>query len=227
MKVTLARPWLIADLGAPHRILGWALNRPGFASAARIVWREVRDADLTPALDVRAWIAAELAGRGLADAAAMLTSRDIGAHVRAEAAVEGHGATCLATIGLSNAERVGSRTPRGDGRWGTINLALRLSTPLADGALVEALSIAAEARTAAVIDSAPDRPGGRITGTGTDCIIVAAPPGDGAYAGLHTPLGEALGRAVYDAVRSGADDWQASVGLSAVTTRCDSSGSLA
>ncbi|HRO11147.1 adenosylcobinamide amidohydrolase, partial [Amaricoccus sp.] len=76
----------------------------------------------------------------------------------------------------------------------------------------EALSVAAEARPAAVIDAAPDRPGGRITGTGTDCILVAAPPGDGAFAGLHTPLGEAIGRAVYAAVRRGADDWWATFG---------------
>ncbi len=212
MKLTLDRPWLIADLGAPHRTLGWPLNRPGYATASRVVWREVRDADLTPDLDVAKWLGPELATRGLADAAAMLTSRDIGAHVLRAAEVEGRGATCLATVGLSNAERVGTRARPGRGLWGTINLAVRLSEPLTDGALAEALSIATQARTAAVIDASPDRPEGRITGTGTDCVLVAAPPGDGAFAGLHTPLGEAIGRATYDAVRRGADDWWASVG---------------
>lgn len=207
MRVTLARPWLVADLGAPLRTLGWALNRPGFATARRIAWREVRNADLTPALDVHAWLDRELDGAGLADAVAMVTSRDLSRHVLRSAAVEGAAADCLATVGLSNAERVGARIRPGAGGPGTINLAVRLSTPLSDGALVEALSIAAEARTAAVIAASPDRPGGRITGTGTDCIVVAAPPGTGAYAGLHTPLGEAIGRAVYDAVRAGADDW--------------------
>lgn len=214
MRVTLNRPWLVADLGAPLRTLGWPLNRPGFATASRIAWRELRDADLAPGLDAAAWLAAALAARGLADAPAMLTSRDIGAHVLRRAEVEGRAADCLATVGLSNAERVGTRARpglRGTIR-GTINLALRLSTPLTDGALAEALSVAAEARTAAVIDAAPDRPGGRITGTGTDCILVAAPPGDGAFAGLHTPLGEAIGRAVYAAVRRGADDWWATFG---------------
>lgn len=211
MKVTLARPWLVADLGGPHRTLGWALNRPGFANATRIAWREVRDADLPPGLDVAAWLAEELRRHDLADAPAMLTSRDIGRHVLRHAEVEGVRVDCLATVGLANAERVGTRARRDGGRWGTINLAVRIDTPLSEGAMIEALSIATEARTAAVIDTSPDRPDGRVTGTGTDCIVLAAPPGAGAYAGLHTPLGEAIGCAVYTAVLHGAEAWTSSV----------------
>ncbi|MGR3481375.1 hypothetical protein [Salipiger marinus] len=41
-------------------MLSWALNRPGYVRARRILWREVRNADLPPDLDVRAWLAAEL-----------------------------------------------------------------------------------------------------------------------------------------------------------------------
>lgn len=212
MRVTLRAPWLVADLGAPHRTLGWALNRPGFCTATRIVWREVRNADLPVGLDVAVWLAGELDRGGLADAPAMLTSRAISHHVLDRAEVEGEAADCLATVGLSNGERVGARARPGRGLWGTINVALRVSAGLSDGAMTEALSIVAEARTAAVIDASPGRDGGRITGTGTDCIVVAAPPGTRAYAGLHTPLGEAIGRAVYAAVRRGADDWWGSVG---------------
>lgn len=212
MRLVLDRPWLIAGFGGPCRVLGWALNRPGFATASRAVWREVRDADLGPDFDAARWLGEELAARGLADAQAMLTSRDIGCHVLRRAEVEGVAASCLATVGLSNGERVGARARPGRGLWGTINLALHISAPLTEGAMVEALSIAVEARTAAVLDASPARPGGAITGTGTDCVVLAAPPGAGAFAGLHTPLGEAIGRAVYDAVRRGADDWWASVG---------------
>lgn len=229
MQLVLDPPWLVADLGAPLRVLGWAINRPGFATARRIVWREVRGADLRPGLDPAAWIADELAGRGLGDAPALLTSRPLRHHVLRRAEVGGVAVDCLATVGLSNGERVGARRQAGNGLWGTINLAARISAPLAEGALVEALSIAVEARTAAVMEAAPpsasalasDRPGqaagaipgaSAITGTGTDCVVVAAPPGDGAYAGLHTPLGEALGRAVYEAVRQGAEDWWAEIG---------------
>ncbi len=48
--------------------------------------------------------------------------------------------------------------------------------------------------------------GGLATGTGSDCIAIAAPPGQAAFAGLHTEIGEALGRVVYDAVAAGATD---------------------
>lgn len=231
MQLDLDPPWLVADFGAPLRVLGWTINRPGFASARRVVWREVRAADLRPGLDPAAWIAGELAGRGLGDAPALLTSRPLRHHVLRRAEVGGAVVDCLATVGLSNGERVGTRRQAGQGLWGTINLAARISTPLSEGTLVEALSIAVEARTAAVMEAAPralgaaakpvasPRDGPRdgpvtapITGTGTDCAVVAAPPGAGAYAGLHTPLGEALGRAVYAAVRQGADDWWAEIG---------------
>lgn len=219
MQLDLDPPWLVADFGAPLRVLGWAINRPGFARARRVVWREVRGADLRPGLDPAAWIAGELAGRGLGDAPALLTSRPLRHHVLRRAEVGGAVVDCLATVGLSNGERVGTRRQAGQGLWGTINLAARISTPLSEGALVEALSIAVEARTAAVMETAPrprDAAAGPvaapITGTGTDCAVVAAPPGAGAYAGLHTPLGEALGRAVYAAVRQGAEDWWAEIG---------------
>jgi adenosylcobinamide amidohydrolase len=54
------------------------------------------------------------------------------------------------------------------------------------------------------------RPDGKpVTGTGTDCIVVAAPGTDGgeAFAGLHTDIGAAIGRAVYDAVLQGGMAW--------------------
>ena len=81
--------------------------------------------------------------------------------------------------------------------------------PLTDGAMVEALSIVAQARTAAVIESWYVERGPAITGTGTDCIVVASPCRDEplACAGLHTEVGEAIGGAVYDATRDGAEQW--------------------
>lgn len=209
MRVTLVRPWLIAELGRPMRVLSWALNRPGFATAERIVWREVRNADLPPGLDVTAWFTAELAGAGHGAAIGLLTARDIGRHARARAEVEGIRAEALATVGLTNGERVGRRRPGAPGPAGTINIAVTVSAGLTEAALIEALSIAAEARTAAVLAHGPGLAEGRVTGTGTDCIAVAAPPGDEAHAGLHTAVGHALGAAVLDAVTAGVLDWMA------------------
>ncbi len=55
--------------------------------------------------------------------------------------------------------------------------------------------------------------GSRATGTGTDCIAIAALPGRLGGAGLHAAVGEALGRAVREAVTAGAADWVAENGL--------------
>ncbi|MEL6769288.1 MAG: adenosylcobinamide amidohydrolase [Pseudomonadota bacterium] len=210
MTPDLAPPWLVADLGRPHRVLSWALNRPGFVTAQRIAWREVRNADLPKHRDAAAWFVAEIEAAGHTDAVCFLTSRSLRHFVATEASAEGVVARCIATVGLSNAERVGAR--RHATAVGTINIAVAVSTPLADAALIEALSIAAEARTAAVIAHGPDTPNGRATGTGTDCIAVAAPPGAALHAGLHTAVGEALGRAVLDAVAQGTQHWMAEQG---------------
>lgn len=221
MKLTLERPWLELRLPAPQRVLSWSLTRPGFAMADLILWRQVRNADLPPGLDVAAWLRRELAARGRDRAVAMLTSRDLDAFERTEAAAEGIRARCVATVGLSNAERVGVRLARDGAReWGTINIAVILSAPLSEAAQIEALSIAAQARTAAVIDTGLRIATGIATGTGTDCIAVAAPAGRVPFAGLHTAAGEAVGRAVYDAVRRGAQLWMETVHRKQGVSRC-------
>ena len=204
-------PWMAFDLGAEMQVLSWSLTRPGFVRARRIVWREVRNADLTPNLDVLTWFHAELAARGAADAVGLLTSRDIRAVTQARVTIGTVTARAVATVGLSNAERVGARMDRAGKDWGTINIALRLDQPLSQAALLETMSIAVQARTTAVIEAGYRLPTGLATGTGTDCVAVAAPEGEIPYAGLHTAIGEAAGRAVYDAVRQGVTEWMQSV----------------
>ena len=204
-------PWLDFDLGEPMQVLSWAVHRPGLVMARRIIWREVRNADLPQHLDVAGWLQGELAARDAMDAVTFLTSRAIRHHHVARVQSGLACATALATVGLSNAERIGSRVCRAGQEWGTINIALHLDggpdTGLNDAALIETLSIAAAARTSAVIEAGLDLPTGRATGTGTDCIAVAARPGLIPYAGMHTDMGEAAGRAVHDAVRAGAREW--------------------
>ena len=207
MSVTLDRPWLRFDLGSTHRVLSWSLTQPGFVKADTILWREVRNADLPKDFDVLGWLTSELAQRGDEAAVTLLTSRDLDAFETAEATVDGVTAHCVATVGLSNAERIGTRLDRSGKDWGTINIAVRVDAPLADAALVELVSIIAQARTTAVMEMGHALPTGIATGTGTDCIAVAAPPGDAPFAGMHTPVGEAVGRAAYQAVRAGARIW--------------------
>lgn len=211
MTVTLDRPWLEMDLGADLRVLSWSLNTPGFVTARHIVWREVRDADLPRDFDVDGWFRRELAARDRAQAVGLLTSRNIDAFNLAEHTADGIHARAVATVGFSNAERIGTRLDRGDKDWGTINVAVQVDAGLTDAALIETLSIATQARTAAVMDAGYDLPTGRATGTGTDCIAVAAPQGDVAFAGLHTAVGEAVGAAVFEAVSKGARVWMDTV----------------
>ncbi|KFI33150.1 adenosylcobinamide amidohydrolase [Haematobacter missouriensis] len=258
MTVTLDRPWLRCDLGRMRRVLSWSLNRPGFVSARHILWREVRDADLTTDLDTGRWFTGELARSGDTEAVGLLTSRDVGTWRGASAEVEGIRAQAVVTAGLSNAERVGRRRPvtpdyraaggvagtvstsgvtgggiaesgvgaarfstpgamtsglaaggLAAGGYGTINIAVAVSEGLSDGAMVEALSIVAEARTAAVLEAGLVLVTGTATGTGTDCIALAADPGEARHAGLHTPAGEVLGRVVMEATAAAIADWMA------------------
>lgn len=216
LKHHLRRPWLVAELGGPCRVLSFAPYRPGFTLARHIVWREVRNADLSAEFDATRWFASEMAANNFENAVGMLTSRDIGRAFRCEARIENISAAAIATVGLGNAERVGVRfsRPGPDGKpsYGTINIAVQLrgESPdwgLTEVAQTEALTIVAQARTAAVMDAGPNLPVGRVTGTGTDCIALAAPPGSQCFAGLHTAVGEAIGKVVYHCVTQGVQDW--------------------
>lgn len=209
--VALDRPWLALDLPARCRVLSWSINRPGFVEAERILWREVRNADLPRDLDVHRWLNSALQSRGDTYAVAFLTSRDIRAYHDATATVDGVTARCVATVGLSNAEHIGTRLDRSGKDWGTINIAVVTDQAITDGARIEALSLAAQARTVAVTQAGLDLPTGRASGTGTDCIAVAALSGDQCYAGMHTSLGEAIGRCVVQAVSAGATEWMETV----------------
>lgn len=210
--VTLARPWLMFDLGRDMQVLSWAINRPGFVTARRIVWREVRNANLRKGMDVREWLDDALQSQGYADAVAFLTSRDVSLFTQSAAKVGRTTAQCVATVGLSNAERVGSRVDRQTQDWGTINLAVRLNSGLSQTGLIETLSIVTQARTSAIIEAGLALPAGLATGTGTDCIAVAAPDGPQDYAGLHTDIGEAVGLAVCRARILGARQWKSDLG---------------
>lgn len=176
------RPLLVARFARPQATLSRAMARPGFVTADAVAWLEVAHADLTLETDPFAILHDGLAGAGLDAAVAMTTARDVRPARMARAA---------------------------SGAPGAINLLVAVSVPLRPATLIEAMSIADEARTAAVV--ALDRPvaGGPATGTGTDCAVVAAPDGpEGeAFAGLHTDVGCAVAAAVFSAVDEAGRDW--------------------
>jgi adenosylcobinamide amidohydrolase len=209
-SVKLEPPFLLATFPVPHRVLSWSMLRPGFQIAHRVVWLEIHNRDLPPDVDAGQVIRDRVGAAGLDDAVVFVTSRDIRRHHLERVAVETERATCLTTVGLSNSERVGVRLHQPPPLAGTINTLVQVSRPLSDAALIEAVSIATEARTAAVLDSGERRKGVAVTGTGTDCIAVAAPLGDdaAAFTGKHTVIGECIGAAVYKATAEGIRAWR-------------------
>lgn len=199
---------LAVRFAAEQAVLSWSLTRPGFVRADAVAWLEVSETDLPIGVDPAALLSDRLTAAGYGDAVQLMTSRDVKKHHHAVRQSGEATAFCLATVGLANAGRVGADTPQ-SGRMGTINLVAHVDQPLDEAGLIEALSIAAEARTAAVIDLGWTRDGRVVTGTGTDCIAVACPVADRrqTYAGLPTDVGRAIGGAVYDAVLAGGREW--------------------
>ncbi|MBK1663352.1 hypothetical protein CKO38_09475 [Rhodospirillum rubrum] len=215
-------PLLVARFARPQRMVGWAINRPGLCQASAVAWVQVDNGDLPCGIEPRAVLDARLEAAGLGDAVGLLTARTITRYHQARRNVGGASAQVLITLGLGNAERIGAppaagRPPDAPHPPGTVNILCHVSTRLDDGALLEALSIATQARTAAIIEGGLIRAGQNrpVTGTGTDCLILACPPEGPAspYAGLHTGVGQAIGAAVYDATREAMDLWISEGGI--------------
>lgn len=199
---------LVATFARTHLALSWSLTRPGFTQIRHVAWLHVRDDELSVDRDPAVLLEERMAAAGLQDAVHLMTSRDVRQHHMARACVGNATATCLATVGLGNAVRIGAPPHRCRGA-GTINILVHVDRPLSAAALIETISIAAQARTVAIVDLAWKPQGEVVTGTGTDCIVVASPADAPAeqFAGLHTDVGVAVGRAVHQAVARGGKVW--------------------
>lgn len=209
ISVELDRPWLIARLARRMRILSHAPWGAGYRMGDTVLWREVRNKDLSVDFPVEDWFPAEIARAPAAGQVGMMTSRDIGTWTGAETVVEGVRAAAVVTLGLSNAETVGRRLPYHTADYGTVNILVATDAGLDETAQLETLTVAVQARTAAILDLGLELATGRASGTGTDCLALACLPGEGRYAGLHTPVGEAVGAAVHRAVGQAGQDWMA------------------
>lgn len=179
-------------------------------------WCQVATEELGTSVSPREFLRDKFARAGIAgDAVGMLTSADLDGYMDIEKSGSGVSARVIATVGMSNALRVGDPVRR-EVAAGTINLLCALSARMTKEALIEAMSIAAEARTAAVLESGilSGETGLPATGTGTDCMVLAAPvaPSEAepiVYTGKHTLTGSLIGQAVFEAVRAGCQNWLA------------------
>lgn len=211
--LSCSRPWLVATLPRPCRLVSWSLNRPGIVTAERVAWLEVGNEELIHIDDPLAWFHRRLDETGLADAVGMITARNVACHEQASATVEGVRADCLITLGLNNGETIGRRLGAAHHplNAGTINILAAVSVPLSDAALLEMSSIVTQARTVALLRFGYRRPqmDDVVTGTGTDCVVAAAPVGGDKlpFAGMHTAVGEAVGRAVLKATEAASRAW--------------------
>ncbi|MBI4401873.1 MAG: adenosylcobinamide amidohydrolase [Nitrospirae bacterium] len=115
------------------------------------------------------------------------------------------------TVGVSNAVQAGEPpVPSADGKNrfvpGTINIILVTNARLATPAMVGAVQVATESKTAVLLSkrvpSWTGLPGA--TGTGTDAVVVACGEGPAfQYSGTHTEIGAMIGRLVNRGVAEG------------------------
>ena len=112
------------------------------------------------------------------------------------------------TVGVTNAVRAGESSHHDSdiADVGTINMILVTNARLSVGAMVGAVGVATESKTAVLLEEkvkschSPHA----ATGTGTDVVAIAT--GDGPscrYSGTHTKIGELIGRVVHFGIKKG------------------------
>jgi len=203
--------WLIAKFLETQRMLSWAVHNAGQTINQYVAWNSVNTEELSKSINPETYYIQKSIKDDIPDAVGLLTSADLDGYTQITKSFGPYEAHCVATVGMGNALRVGDR-PTAANMVGTINVLASISASLSDDAMLEAMSIATEARTSAVIDSGVKsiRTNKQATGTGTDCIVIASSalkPGS-KYAGKHTIIGHLIGSCVYKAVSVGIDKWK-------------------
>ena len=215
----IATPWavtvqgatLVVSLPVPYRVLSWAPLNPGLVEARTIINHHVNIKDPIPDEPTHSLMQHAQQLHLSFPVVGLMTGVSMERLVRQTEQLDALILECSATVGLSNALAVGDPATYEE-RPGTINLIVLLDHPLTSGAMVEAISLVTEAKLqslqAADVRSTVSH--ALATGTGTDCIAIACPPGKAAYhyCGKHTRLGELLGRVVSASVREGIDKTQ-------------------
>ncbi|WP_035957856.1 adenosylcobinamide amidohydrolase [Bryobacter aggregatus] len=211
MVVETRGRWLIVTFDEPCAVLSWAIVNGGWQQTRQIAWLYLEANEIAGVEEPADWLRSQMHAAGLAGAVGLMTSRRQHAYVEAEASDGDCVARSVATMGFSNALRVGD--PSGPWQPATINLLVHLSTPLTTEAALETLNLLTEAKTLATLEQgiASKRSGEPATGTGTDYMVLAWPLAGPrqAYGGKHTAVGAAAGKAALAAMRAGIPDWKA------------------
>jgi adenosylcobinamide hydrolase len=128
------------------------------------------------------------------------------ARVRRRERVSVDGVDVESTVGLSHPTWAASDDAAPTTRVGTINTVVFIPVRLSDGALVNAIASATEAKSQALFDA--DIPA---TGTASDAVSLFCPLGGDIerFAGPRSLWGARIARATHHAVLSGARSWDA------------------
>jgi adenosylcobinamide hydrolase len=194
---------LLASLPVAHRCLSSAVLGGGLTSTRH--WLNLQVPHDYARTDPEAHLIEVARANALdpSEVIGMLTAADVRAGVRRDRGP----ASAVATVGIGQPLAAAGRRPRPLPRVGTINVFVVVGQPLSDAALVTAVQTATEAKAQALADAGVRALNhhGPATGTATDAICVATPPGaEVAFAGPATAIGAAIAHAVHGAVLSGA-----------------------
>ena len=200
MRVRTRGTMLVAELARPHRSLSSAVLGGGLGWLR--TWVNLGVPAAYDRTDPAEHLAAESAGLG-EPVVGMLTAVDVSTYTWARRA----GASAVATVGARHALAAAGTRPRRVPGAGTINLLVVVDEPLTDAGLAGAVQTAVEAKAQALADARvrAANAAGWATGTATDSLCVACPPGGRReFAGPATAAGSAVARAVHAAVLGGA-----------------------
>ncbi|KKK63524.1 hypothetical protein LCGC14_2993410, partial [marine sediment metagenome] len=183
----------------PHQVISSAVLNGGIVQASHLVNLGVpkRLASLEPPEVTLAKYCADAGWSGTI--VGMMTAASMDSFRMARESVQNVDVVVLVTSGLSNPRRVGDRAEHRkmatqSEEIGTINIIAMTSTILTGPAMVEALMIVTEAKSAALQEAGIRSPVSNkiATGTGTDAIAVVSGLGPETvrYCGKHVLFGE-------------------------------------
>lgn len=212
---------LVIELDGRKRVLSSAPQAGGFTVASYILNHQVEANPLVAAGQSKVFRHPARCLRELAvqmgihaPTVGLMTAVPMTQVVTARALSDGLWVECFATVGITNAVRVGEWPPNGiqhhqPGKPGTINIILITNGSLSQAAMVGAVQVVTEAKTAVLRDQVvlSSQSGGPATGTGTDAVVIACSlRGQGpycAYSGTHTVIGAMIGQVVTSCMAHG------------------------
>jgi adenosylcobinamide amidohydrolase len=181
-------------LGVSSAVVGGGIGERHWAFNAQVRSDYDRDDVTTHVGELARTFALEEDGVG------MLTAANV--RKRERATIEG--VDVEATTGLSHPTWAASTAANSDAPIGTINTVIFVPTRLSEGALINAIATATEAKSQALFEA-----GVPATGTASDAVSLFCPLGGDIeqFCGPRSLWGARVARAVHRAVLAGAREW--------------------